>query len=225
MASNFKNFKNWYADTLNKLYPDRNSGFAILMITFPLLERYLRHKNKLSHKDNLNDRCMDELRFMFPVLSTTEVAWKFWNIFRNGILHQVTLSRENKKGKKMPEGWVSHDINAAVIIESDGSFLIHPVLFAKHIVGKIESDFAIFEKGSAVSTKLPKVKPHPTATNVGQGTQTIILGTNTEQQRTLTTAWTADREIEAIFNFKECIKKHFIYGGPVRFPVRSRRTL
>lgn len=181
MASDFKNFKDWYNDILINLYPDRNSGFAILMISFPLLERYLRHKNKLSYKDKLNNGCMDELRCLFPVLSTTEIAWKFWNIFRNGILHQVTLSRENKKGTKMPEGWVSHDINAAINIESDGSFLIHPVLFSKLIIDTIKSDFTTFEKGSAISTKLPKVKSHPTATNAGQGNQTIILGTNTEQ--------------------------------------------
>ena len=176
MASDFDNFKAWYTDTLEKLYPYRNSGFGILMIVFPLLERYLRHKNGLSHKDNLSDGCMDELRRIFPVLPTIEAARKFWNIFRNGILHQVTLSRENRSGTLMPEGWLSHDINSAINIESDGSFLINPVHFAKHIINKIESDFATFEKGSAVSTKLPKVKPHPTATNAG----TIVLGTNTE---------------------------------------------
>lgn len=180
MASDFENFKAWYADTLIKLYPDRNSGFAILMIAFPLLERYLRHKNQLSHKDNLSNECMDDLRSMFPDLSTTEVAWKFWNIYRNGILHQVTLSRENKRGVIMPEGWLSHDIDSALKIESDGSFLIHPVLFTKYIVDIIENDFATFEKGSAVSTKLPKVKQHPTAKNAGQGVQSIVLGTNTE---------------------------------------------
>ena len=123
---------------------------------------------------------MDDLRSMFPALPTTEAARKFWNIFRNGILHQVTLSRENKRGTEMPEGWLSHDINSAISIESDGSFLIHPVLFTKQVVAIIENDFGTFEKGSAVSTKLPKVKPHPTAKNAGQGTQTIVLGTNTE---------------------------------------------
>jgi hypothetical protein len=177
MASDSENFKAWHSETLARLYPCRNSGFAILMIVFPLLERYLRHKNGLSHKDNLSDGCMDELRRIFPVLPTIDAAWKFWNIFRNGILHQVTLSRENRSGALMPEGWLSHDIHSAINIESDGSFLIHPVNFAKHIIDKIESDFAIFEKGSAVSTKLPKVKLYPTAPSAG----TIILGTNTER--------------------------------------------
>ena len=180
MATDFENFKSWYVDTLLKLYPDRNSGFAILMIVFPLLERYLRHKNGLTHKENLSNGCMDELRNMFPALPTTEAAWKFWNIYRNGILHQVTLSRENKRGTEMPDGWLSHDIHSAINIESDGSFLIHPVLFTKHVMDIIKSDFDTFIQGSAASTKLPKVKPHPTATNAGQGVQKIVLGTNTE---------------------------------------------
>jgi hypothetical protein len=180
MATNFENFKSWYADTLIKLYPDRNSGFAILMIAFPLLERYLRNKKDLSPKENLNNECMDQLRGIFPVLPTIEDAWKFWNIYRNGILHQVTLSHVNRHGIDMPDGWLSHDIHSPVEIESDGSFLIHPVLFTKQIIQIIENDFGVFEQGSAASTKLPKVEPHPTATNAGQGEKRIVLGTNTE---------------------------------------------
>ncbi len=176
MATDFENFKSWYSEILTKLYPNRDSGFSILMIVFPILERYLRHKNGLGHKENLTDGCMAELRNIFPALPTIEVALKFWNVFRNGILHQVTLSRENRSGTLMPEGWLSHDIDTAISIEPDGRFLIHPVNFSKQIVEKIESDFATFEKGSAFSTKLPKVKPHPTATNAGR----IVLGTNTE---------------------------------------------
>ena len=124
---------------------------------------------------------MDELRNLFPVFPTNEAAWKFWHVFRNGVLHQVTLSREHKSGNVMLNGWLSHDIDKAIKIESDESFLIHPVLFTKHIVEIIENNFGIFEKISAASTKLPKVKQHPTAKRVEQGVQTFVLGTNTEK--------------------------------------------
>ena len=159
MDSDYENFKTWYVDTLNKLYPDRNSGFAILMITFPLLERYLRHKNRLSHKDILSNRCMDELRRMFPCLPSTEDARKFWSIFRNGILHQVTLSRENKSGILMPEGLLSHDKNSAITIESDGSFLIHPVLFSKHIVDIIRAILQHLKKDLPFRLNYPRSIP------------------------------------------------------------------
>ena len=161
---------------LDKLYPYRDSGFAILMIIFHILERYLRNKNGLSHKDNLNDGCMVELRNLFPMLPSNDGAWKFWNIFRNGILHQVTLSREKRSGQPLPEGWLSHDIDSAIQIETDGSFLIHPVYFGKTIIERINNDFITFEQGSAVATKLPKVKTHPTATS----SRPIVVGTNTE---------------------------------------------
>lgn len=181
MNTNFDNFKSWYADTLQQLYPERDSGFVILMAVFPLLERYLRHKSGLTHKDNLDDRFIDDLGKIFPVLSDRRKAWDFWNVYRNGILHQATLSRMNRKGNILPEGWLSNDINSAVSVESDGSFLIHPVLFSKHVLDIIENDFAIFEKGTAASTKLPRVKPHPTAKKQGAPkVQNIVLGTNTE---------------------------------------------
>ena len=181
MTSDFNNFKAWYKDTLEKLYPNRNSGFAILMIAFPLLERYLRHKNGLSYKDNLNKGCMDELCNLFPILTTNETARKFWHVFRNGILHQVALLGKDKKGSAMPDGWLSHDIDKAIKIGLDESLIIHPVLFTKHIVEIIENDFEVFEKVSTVSIELPKVKPHPTETRVDKGEQSFVLGTNTEK--------------------------------------------
>jgi hypothetical protein len=123
---------------------------------------------------------MDELRKLFPALPTNEAAWKFWHVFRNGLLHQVTLSRKNKSGVAMPDGWLSHDIDTAVKIESDESYLIHPVLFTQHILETIENNFGVFEKVSPDSSKLPKEKPHPTAKRIEHGTQSIVLGTNTE---------------------------------------------
>lgn len=175
MTTNFNNFKSWYADILLNLFKlyssDQNSGFVILMVTFPLLERYLRHKNGLTYKNDLSNGFMDDLYKMFPVLPNRKAACDFWNVYRNGILHQVTLSRVNRKGKNMPDGWLSHKINSAISVESDGSFLIHPVRFSEQVLHIIENDFATFEQGPPASTKLPKEKFHPTAN---------ILGTNTE---------------------------------------------
>ncbi len=154
MVTDFENFKSWYADPLLTLYPDRNLGFVILMVAFPLLERYLRHKSGLTHKDNLNDGFMDELCKMFPdSLDNCTVAKEFWSIYRNGILHQVTLSRVNPKGTVMRDGGLSHDIDSAISVES-GNFLVHPVHFSKEVLHKIENDFATFERGSTDSTNL-----------------------------------------------------------------------
>jgi len=179
MTSDLDNFKAWYKDTLEKLYLDKNSGFPILMIAFPLLERYLRHKNGLGYKDKLNNGYMDELRSLFPVLPTNKIAQTFWHVFRNGLLHQVTFSHEHS-GNTMPAGWLSYDIDTAVKIESDGSFIINPKRFAEDIVETIENNFGIYKKVSEDSTQLPNVKPHPTAKRIEQGVPSIVLGTSTE---------------------------------------------
>lgn len=181
MDTDYQNYKAWYADFLPKLYPDRNAGFAILMVVFPLLERYLRQKNGLSPADTLNDSCMDGLCNIFPVLSDRQKARNFWNVYRNGILHQVTLSRQNRSGSSLPTGWLSHDKKVSIIIEPNGSFWIHPVLFSKQILKMIDEDFGTFKGISATSTRLPTIKAQPTIeTTDDQGGQQVILGTSAD---------------------------------------------
>lgn len=172
MSEHFDNFKSWYIATLERLYPHRDAGFAMLMITFPLLERYLRKKVELSPKDNLSDLFYAELASLFPVLSNNSTAKDFWQVYRNGLLHEVTLSRQNRSGNEMPLGRVSHD-KPMVSIE-DGSFWIHPVDFTKKVIEAIQNDFKTFEGVEDSISKLPKVQPVETKSG------RIILSTNTE---------------------------------------------
>ena len=155
MNTHHENFKAWYADILTSLYPRREAGFAILMIAFPLLERYLRQKLQLPAQATLNNSFYDELIQLFPQLQDRTTAKKFWHVYRNGILHEVTLSKINRRGNLMPVGSLSHN-NAIVSIESDGRFFIHPVLFSQHVVQTIENDFTVFERTD--TSPLPKAK-------------------------------------------------------------------
>jgi hypothetical protein len=66
--SNIENFKAWYVDVLVILYPRRDAGVAVLMISLPLPERYLRRKRGLRPHDNMTDAAMDGLRGMFTAL-------------------------------------------------------------------------------------------------------------------------------------------------------------
>jgi hypothetical protein len=173
MMTHRENFKAWYVDVLNGLYPLRDAGFVILMIAFPLLERYLRQKLQLPPQAILQDSFYDELTKLLPQLPDRTTAKNFWQVYRNGILHEVTLSRQNRSGSQMPVGWLSHD-KPIVSIESDGSFWIHPVLFSQHVVQTIEADFSVFEGTAASQSPLPRVK----AVQIPSGL--IVLGTNTE---------------------------------------------
>jgi hypothetical protein len=155
--SDLDNFKAWYVDVLTTLYPKRNAGIAVFMLSLPLAERYLRQKNNLGPDANLDDAFMWSLCAIFPVLRDAPTARKFWAIYRNGFLHQATLSTCTPKGAALPVGWLTHDTTDAIQIRSDGSFCVHPVLFSEAIVREIEKDFAVFAGVAAGAPALAAV--------------------------------------------------------------------
>jgi hypothetical protein len=90
MSKHLDNFKCWYADILERLYTNGEAGFVILMITLPLLERYLREKSGVNEGD-LIDPFYVQLRRVFPALPDNTAARNFWQVYRNLIINHVTL--------------------------------------------------------------------------------------------------------------------------------------
>lgn len=178
MATNHENFRAWYVDILDTLYPQRAAGFAIMMIAFPLLERYLRQRVGLTVQAQLNDTFYDELIALFPELKDRAIARQFWQVYRNGLLHEVTMSLQDRYRNQMPVGSLSHDV-PGLSRESDGSFFVHPIDFAKRVVQIIEGDFSTFEGTTSVG-RLPSVRVH--APGIESSTVPIILGTNTSSR-------------------------------------------
>ncbi len=154
MSSNFGNFKSWYVQVLEDLYKKRDAGIAVLMVSLPLLERYLRRKHNLAPEDSMAEAAMGGLCTMFPALGSATQARAFWNVYRNGFLHQATVSRSTKGGASLPDGWLTHDIAEPIRVEPDGSFTVNPVLFSKKVISTISGDFASFE---ANAPPLPQV--------------------------------------------------------------------
>ena len=157
MDNHLKNFRAWYIKILEDLCPKRDAGIAILMISLPLLERYLRQKNSLRPENPLNDGCMDTLRSVFPALPDRATAWTFWQVYRNGFLHQATLSMSTRKGAALPAASLTHDMTSPVAIEADGSFVLHPCLFSQHVLRAIEAEFAIFAGTGTPTPQMPTV--------------------------------------------------------------------
>jgi hypothetical protein len=176
MTAAYENYRAWYADLLPKLYDSEHAGFAILMVTFPLLERYMRQRNRLAPQDSLNDKCWNDLRSLFPVLADNQKASQFWSVFRNGILHQVTLSREKPDLSPLPVGFLGQERCAPVEVKADGSFWVQPVLFAKQVLSAIEKDFATFEDTTSAGTPLPKVIQYVESITVASK-RSVYLGT------------------------------------------------
>jgi hypothetical protein len=156
MSEQLKNFRAWYVAVLAQLYPIRDAGIAVFMISLPLFERYLRQKNKLGPDDKL-DAAMPDVCVIFPALKDAATAKQFWAVYRHGFLHQVTLSQKTWGGTALPQGWLTHDIAEPVRIEADGSFCVNPVLLSQEIIAVIEADFATFAGVVAGTPPLPAV--------------------------------------------------------------------
>lgn len=148
-------FHLWYRCILEKIFPDRNAGFAILMITFPLLERYAFGKTGGRADGKLGEPEKKVIKGLFSEIESISLSQVglLWRAYRHGLLHQVTLFPN-----QTPIGWVSHDIPTA--LEIDGKrMVIHPVKFAERVLEVIEKDFETFcgDKRSDL-VNLPVVK-------------------------------------------------------------------
>lgn len=175
MDEHLKNFQSWYVSVLDSLYPIRNAGIATLLISFPLLERYLRQRSALTDRDAIDARCWPALVDVFSELRDVDHAARFWKVFRNGLLHQLTPSAATRKGAKLPHGWLTHEVTEPITVEGDGSFIVHPKLFSQRVVGKILSDFATFAGVGKPVPQLPTVVAYVTPT------YDVYLGTSTRR--------------------------------------------
>jgi len=157
MPTHKDNFNLWFREIIESLYKNEDAGFPLLMLTFPLLERYLRKKSNTSESSSVGDPFYDELLNFFPILNNRVNAKKFWQVYRNGILHQATLSQRDRKGINMPDGWLSGDEKEDVHIDSSGAFWVNPVYFASHVINAIDKDFLNFEARSNSDHRLATV--------------------------------------------------------------------
>ena len=157
MSENLNNFRRWFDDVLRDLSSKEHAGFAILMIAFPLLERYLRERSG-THESNLNATFFDELLVLFPMLETTHKARQFWQVYRNGLLHQCTLSKKNYRGVQMPTGWLHSDAEM-IQVNPDNGFTVHPAKFGCEVMKIICEDFHTFEGQHSTGHPLPRINP------------------------------------------------------------------
>jgi hypothetical protein len=156
MSEYRENFKKWFEDILNDLISNKadTAGAILLIVSFPLLERYLSAVVGKAEK-----RRQEKLVEIFsPQLADADAARRFWHIYRDGLLHQVTLNRSG-------DAWRVDEHAEAVEQDDKGLFLVNPVKFAQRVLEIINHDFERF----ASSDSLPK-RPHLSE----QGTNTTV---------------------------------------------------
>jgi hypothetical protein len=155
-----ENFRKWFVDILDDLIRNKpdTAGAILLVVSFPLLERYLR---AVAGKDE--KRWHKKLAELFsPELTKDGAAEDFWNIYRNGLLHQVTL---NQPGHALRVG----EHAKAIEKDDDGGFVVDPVKFTERVLEIIDRDFDKFATSVSLS-KHPHLIIQGTNTTAGGGT-------------------------------------------------------
>lgn len=155
MSINKQNFQTWFRNPLQRLFEDEHAGFPILMICLPLLERYLRQKSG-SFEKGLNDRFYQLFQQIFGLRTENETR-EFWQTFRNGLLHQATFSKANKRGEIMPKGSLTSSEEVVVFDQKKRIFMVSPQRFAERVIQTIEADFITFEQTSSPNHPLAEV--------------------------------------------------------------------
>ena len=150
MKEDYENFVQWFKEPLTDLYKNPHAGFATVMLSLPILERYLRQKSGVFESPNLDDRFYEEFLKMFPSVELP-AAKLFWKVYRHGLLHQATLKALDTVLSAAVHG-------GAAEIEFDGKvFTVSPVKFSVHVVKTIEGDFGTYEGGGSPGHGLSQV--------------------------------------------------------------------
>lgn len=141
-------FTQRFREPIEILIDKEHTGFALMMITLPLLERLLRGRCNIRDR-NLSSAFYGELHKVFPALGDGEGAGAFWQAFRNGILHQATFSLKSREVQfsgcvgftALPPG------TPIVLRRSTGHFfcLVDPVAFARSVLDEVENDLQTFQ--------------------------------------------------------------------------------
>ena len=162
--TNKDNFRMWFADYIRALAKERNAGLLIAMVSFPLLERYLRELTKGEPKSL---KFLEGLRKLLPDLRTEKEARTFWTEYRHGLLHNVTMYSDSHG--------LTHDTNTIVDVQPSGKVWLNPVRFSERVLGIIENDFPTFEGGKPAlpaETRYERVPEFPGAPDYYVGTGT-----------------------------------------------------
>lgn len=153
-------FDNWFKNIILILKNNIDAGFPILMICFPLLERYLREKTGIYEANNLtgNYQFSSEMRRIFPEInnnSDSEIS-EFWKRFRHGLLHQCFFTVKDQTDVLL----INNDYHVLDIKSvPGGGFTINvsPNKFADRVLKTIENDFQTFIGGGSQNHPMSKV--------------------------------------------------------------------
>jgi hypothetical protein len=174
MATHRENFDRWFVEVLDGLCSNEQAGFVLVMTVFPLLERYLKQRAALNGSQS-KVAFYKELRTLFPELRDHAQAQKFWEEFRNGLLHQATFNQ-----KQVGTTGLTLQKPKPLTVEGD-DFWINAPAFSKYVLQQILSDFSTYTSSGAPPP--PTVAQHNTPVGIG------MMGSNTMTGTQATGPW------------------------------------
>ena len=155
---NFANFSRWFNEPLLELQQDSGAGFIIVMTSLALLERYLREKSGVHERPSLDKNFRTEFMRLFPSIGRDDLALKFWEVCRHGLMHQATFKIKTNAGDRVTIGL--HE-SALEIVHRYGSsgdeFMISPSRFSSKVIQIIENDFPTFEGSASPNHPLSQI--------------------------------------------------------------------
>jgi len=153
-------FKEWWARPIEELAPNAHNGFALLALSLPILERFLREKSGLGEERVLDNSFYNELRALLPDLSSNDIARRFWRAYRHGLLHQATFSLKADSGAATPSVWINPKQPEVVCHDpAKGSFTVNARKFSETVLATIRTEFSTFVGGASANHPLPEVRP------------------------------------------------------------------
>jgi hypothetical protein len=180
-------FRRRFKEPVELLIARKHSGFALMMITLPLLERFLRGRSHLKGAARLTELFHIEFFKVFPALGDVNGARAFWQCFRHGILHQATFSLKRADGAGFSGVIGFEELSGrAIALQRSGDpehivCTVDPVAFARIVLAEVESDLETFQ------TADPDEHPIVLAGNLSDGVYSFLIplkGINVDEAST-----------------------------------------
>ncbi len=140
----------WYVNPLKKL-DTQHDGFAILTLLFPLYEKHLRF--------SLGDQKFSEnspvVRQIGKDLSiSTDQAYGFWQIFRNGLLHKAIPDSTDQN-----YDWAMTQATSKPIEIKERVLYINPILLKDKVIQLVMNKVDMWKKDDLFPKRYRQLNP------------------------------------------------------------------
>ena len=142
---------------IGRLSGQKGCEVAMVILCFPLLERYLRETSGAGEASSLPDKFMDDLLVIFPEIGNRVDAREFWQVYRHGLLHHGAFSAANSKHVIKPYAAISGETPRVYFDAGAQCYFVNPELFSTAVLDFIRADLETFQAKKSGNHEQPSV--------------------------------------------------------------------